>query len=138
MPKPEIANAVYWALTRFDQQGLFNVYGKITWLWRAASYLLAGLTVEKNNARYEGDIEKLERARDTVEAVIQELKSKMRDERVYKAQLAANMSKGVSAKNVREVLELNVRLNELRDKIVGVMVATGFDVFKPVIVGDEE
>jgi len=117
----------------FDTTPPFDFYKKITYLWRATTYLFV---VVKNMEKIKEHPAFKNSAR-ILESAIDELKEIYVDDKILDAYMRyhifTNMKDKVAAK---VLLDKSKRLNEIRDVILTISVAAGLDKFQLAIEED--
>ena len=127
----EIAISINHALLKYNSYGIDRIYDRLEWLWRATTYLRVGIDLKKQIAENEDDRKKFEKALSKIDKdILPKLKIIYRDKKIPELlYMLLKNNPGAAA----GLIEYSHRLNELRDKVVALSVATGFVIMKQLI-----
>jgi hypothetical protein len=127
----EIAISVNHALLKYNSYGIDKIYDRLEWLWRATTYLRVGIDLKKQIAENEEDRKKFEKALSKIDTdILPKLKMIYRDKKIPKLLYILLKNNPGAAVGL---IEYSHMLNELRDTIVALSVATGFVIMKQLI-----
>lgn len=127
----EIAISINHALLKYNSYGIDRIYDRLEWLWRATTYLRVGIDLKKQIAENEDDRKKFEKALSKIDKdILPKLKIIYRDKKIPELlYMLLKNNPGAAA----GLIEYSHRLNELRDNVVTLSVATGFVIMKQLI-----
>ena len=127
----EIAISINHALLKYNSYGIDRIYDRLEWLWRATTYLRVGIDLKKQIAENEDDRKKFEKALSKIDKdILPKLKIIYRDKKIPELlYMLLKNNPGAAA----GLIEYSHRLNELRDHVVALSVATGFVIMKQLI-----
>jgi len=127
----EIAISVNHALLKYNSYGIDRIYDRMEWLWRATTYLRVGIDLKRQIAESEEDRQKFEKALSKIDKdILPKLKLIYRNKKIPELlYMLLKNNPGAAA----GLIEYSHRLNELRDNVVALSVATGFVIVKQLV-----
>jgi len=127
----EIAISVNHSLLKYNSYGIDRIYDRLEWLWRAITYLRVGIDLKRQIANSEKDRQKFEKALSKIDKeILPKLKLIYKDKKIPELLYMLLKNNPIAASRLAEYSH---KLNELRDDVVVLSVATGFVIVKQLI-----